>query len=81
MTSFSVKTRVKPDGTLQVAVATGLPESDVDVLLVIRPIKIGGATGANSWPPQFFGKTYGCLAEEPLVRAPQLEQETREKLR
>jgi hypothetical protein len=80
MTSFSVKTRVKPDGTLQVAVATGLPESDVDVFLVIRPMNTGTGTAANSWPHGFFEKTYGSLAEDALVRPPQLQQETREKL-
>lgn len=80
MTSFSVKTRVKPDGTLQVAVATGLPESDVDVLLVVRPFDAGSGKGANSWPDEFFEQTYGCLAEDPLVRPPQLLQETRENL-
>ena len=64
MTSFSVKTRVRPDGTLQVVVPTGLPESDVDVLLVVRPINAGSGKGVNSWPDGYFEHTYGCLAEE-----------------
>jgi len=38
MVSFSVKTRVLPDRTLQVATPTGLPEADVDVLVVVRPV-------------------------------------------
>jgi len=80
MTSFSLKTRVKPDGTLQVVVSTGLPESDVDVLLVVRPINADSGERANSWPDEFFEHTYGSLAEDPLVRAAQLLQETREKL-
>ena len=80
MTSFSLKTRVKPDGTLQVVVSTGLPESDVDVLLTIRPINVDSAESVNSWPGEFFEQTYGCLAEDPLVRPPQLPQESREKL-
>ena len=82
MTSFSVKTRLKPDGTLQVAIPTGLPEADVDVLVVVRPLDAGGGTVAQSgsWPEDFFDKTYGCLAEEPLVREPQLQHQTREKL-
>ena len=80
MTSFSLKTRVKPDGTLQVIVSTGLPESDVDVLLVIRPINALNGESVNPWPDEFSKHTYGCLAEDPLVRAAQLPQETREKL-
>jgi len=77
MTSFSLKTRVKPDGTLQVVVSTGLPESDVEVLLVIRPINVDSGESVNSLPDEFFEHTYGCLAEDPFVRAPQLPQETR----
>jgi len=80
MTSFSVKTRVKPDGTLQLVVPTGLPESEVDVLLVIRPLNAGNGQNVNSWPDHYFEHTYGCLAEDPFVRAPQLQQEAREKL-
>ena len=82
MTSISVKTRVKPDGTLQVAVPTGLPESDVDVLLVIQPLDTGGtnARSAPSWPTGFFDDTFGSLADNALVRPPQLPLEAREKL-
>jgi hypothetical protein len=82
MTSFSVKTRVKPDGTLQVAIPTGLPEADVDVLVVVRPLDAGNGivVQSGSWPEDFFDKTYGCLAEDPLVREPQLQHEAREKL-
>lgn len=82
MTSFSVKTRVKPDGTLQVVVPTGLPESDVDVLLVIRPLNAGSANAGPTaaWPAGFFDTTFGSLADDPLVRPPQLDLEAREKL-
>ena len=82
MISFSVKTRLKPDGTLQVAIPTGLPEADVDVLVVIRQSDAGSGKAAQTgpWPDGFFDKTYGCLAEDPLVREPQLPHEAREKL-
>ena len=82
MAAFTVKTRVKPDGTVQVAVPTGLPETDVDVLVLIRPRKAGeeNVPATGSWPEGFFDKTYGCLAEDPLVRQPQLQHEAREKL-
>ncbi len=82
MTSFSIKTRLKPDGTLQVAIPTGLPEADVDVRVVVRPLDPGSGEVAqsSSWPEDFFDKTYGCLAEDPLVREPQLPHEARENL-
>ena len=82
MTSFNLRTRVKADGTLQVVVPTGLPESDVDVLVVVRPLKVGGAIASSrsSWPEGFFDGTYGCLKDDPLLRPPQLKFEDREKV-
>jgi len=82
MTSISVKTRVKPDGTLEVAVPTGLPESDVDVLLVIQPLDTGSANArsAHSWPAGFFDDTFASLGDNELARPPQLPLQAREKL-
>jgi len=82
MTSFNVKTRVKADGTLQVVVPTGLPESDVDVLLVVRPSGPAGAKAAacRLWPDGFFDQTFGCLEDDLLVRPPQFQLDAREKL-
>ncbi len=82
MVSFSAKARVKPDGSLQVAIPTGLPETDVDVLVVVQPVGTGHEErpAVGRWPEGFFEKTFGCLAENPLVRGPQLLQEAREKL-
>ncbi len=70
MVSFSLKARVKSDGSLQVAIPTGLPEIDVDVLLVVQPFPAGREASAteNSWPVGFFKETFGCLTEDPLVR-------------
>jgi hypothetical protein len=82
MVSFSVKTRLMANGTLQMAIPTGLPEADVDVLVVVRhvaPCSTGSAAPV-SWPEGFFDKTFGCLAEDPLVREPQVQHEAREKL-
>jgi len=84
MVSFSVKARVTPDGTRAsgMAIPTGLPETDVEVLLVARPLGAGGeeALAVGSWPAGFFEKTFGCLADDPLVRGPELPQEARAKL-
>ena len=82
MVSFSLKTRVKPDGSLQVAIPTGLPETDVDVLVVVQPLPAGrgGSATGNSWPHGFFEETFGCLNEDPLVRGAQLQSEAPEKL-
>jgi len=34
----------------------------------------------GSWPEGFLERTFGCLAEDPLVRGPLLQHEAREKL-
>ena len=77
-----MKARVKPDGSLQVAIPTGLPESDVDVLVVVRPVCAAPEEGPaiGSWPEGFFERTFGCLAEDPILREPQFQHEAREKL-
>ena len=33
------------------------------------------------WPPYFFEKTAGCLADDPIERAPQGDYEIRETLK
>lgn len=38
MVTIPIKTRLEADGTLSLHVPTGLPESDVEVLLVVQPI-------------------------------------------
>ncbi len=84
MVSFSVKACVKSDGSPAsgMAIPTGLSETDVDVLVVVRPLGAGGeeVPAVGSWPAGFFERTFGHLADDPLVRGPQLPQEAREKL-
>jgi len=52
------------------AIPTGLPEADVGVLVVVRPIAAGSRRNAApaSWPEGFFDRTFRCLAGDPLVR-------------
>jgi hypothetical protein len=80
--SFFVKSRVGPDGSLRVAIPTGLAESDVEVLIVVQPVldQRNGALATNSWPERYFETTFGCQAEDPLTREPKLQLEPREKL-
>ncbi len=40
-----------------------------------KPLKSTG------WPPYFFEKTAGCLADDPIERAPQGDYEIRETLK
>jgi hypothetical protein len=77
MVSISVKSRVKPDGTLDLNIATGLPESDVEVLVVVQPLPL---EQHNGWPEGFIGRTFGCLRDDPITREPQSDYEVREDL-
>jgi hypothetical protein len=75
MVTIPVKTRIQPDGTLDLRLSTGLPESDVEVVVVIQP-----AAAPSTWPEDFFERTYGAFAEHPIERPPQGEFDGRETL-
>lgn len=69
---------MQPDGTLVVSVATGMPESEVEVLVVDNQIPADTPAGpSKNWPEGFFEQTYGACASGPLCRAPQGESEVR----
>jgi hypothetical protein len=74
MVAIPLRARLKPDGTLDLRVPTGLPESDVDVLVVVQP----AAERVAHWPEGFIDETYGAFADAPLERPPQYGLEARE---
>ena len=47
MVSFSIRSRVRPDGTVQVEIPTGLPETEVEVLVVVQPVTKQPPSGAG----------------------------------
>lgn len=77
MVTIPVKTRLEANGILNLRVPTGLPEADVEVVVVVQPIE----ARANAWPEDFFQETYGALADQPLERGNQGAFEVREVLR
>jgi len=83
MVSIAVKARVRPDGALKLEIPTGLPETDVEVLVVVQPLGDGKSSRpepAHSWPEGFIEETSGCLSDDPLTRHPQGDHEVREKI-
>ncbi len=80
MVSFLLKSRLGPDGKLEVTVPTGLPETDVEVFVVIQPLSPATPNGALGWSPGFFEATFGAFREEPLLPEPQPIMESREEL-
>ncbi|MGA3099811.1 MAG: hypothetical protein ABSF25_25435, partial [Bryobacteraceae bacterium] len=67
------KGRVKDDGTLDLHVTTGLPETDVEVLLVLEPMVLKSekvASREGGWPEGYFERTFGSFRESPLTYEP-----------
>lgn len=83
MQSIQLKGHVQADGTLELRVATDLPESDVDVVVVVNPIRSETEKATPSergWPPDYFERTAGCLASDPIQRWPQGGYEIRDEI-
>jgi hypothetical protein len=79
MTAIQLKGRIRADGTLDVHVNTGLPESDAEVLVVVQPASTEKDERRLSWP-DFVEKFAGIFADDPIVRGDQGSYEQREPL-
>lgn len=67
--TIPAKSHLDADGVLNLRVATGLPESDVEVVLTIRR----AASQVSTWPEDFFEETYGAFSECRIERGSQGE--------
>jgi hypothetical protein len=76
MVTIPLKARLQADGTLNIRVPTGMPESEVEVVLLIEPV----ATPLDKWPDDFFESTFAAFSQEALDRPEQEPLETREAL-
>ena len=77
MVAIPVKTRLGADGILNLRLPTGLPETDVEVVVIVQPVEIH----KNMWPEDFFEETYGAFAQHPIQRGSQRTFDEREVLR
>jgi hypothetical protein len=74
MHTFPAKARTANDGTLSLAIPTGLPDADVDVLVVLDVVSEPAANAPNAreavrrWPAGYFEEYFGALRGEGLVR-------------
>jgi hypothetical protein len=86
MHTFPAKARTANDGTLSLAIPTGLPDADVDVLVVFDVVSEPAANLPNAreavhrWPAGYFEEYFGALRGEGLVRPSQGVIEERESL-
>ena len=69
MITFPKKARTDKDGTLSLAIATGLPDSDVEVLVVVEAAQ--STATPNEWPEGYFAENFGSLRDAGLERPPQ----------
>jgi hypothetical protein len=73
MHTFPARARTATDGTLSLAIPTGLPDADVDVLVVLDVVPESGANPAGTprgWPAGYFEKYFGALRDEGVIRHP-----------
>lgn len=82
MITFPAKARTSSDGNLSLSIPTGLPDTDVEVLVVVdaagrvRP----EPTPSDEWPAGFFETYAGALANLGFERPDQGAHQDREPL-
>lgn len=74
MQAIKLDTRVGHDGILKLEIPVEVTDADVEVIVVINRKQKRG------WPPGFFERTAGALADDPLERPPQGNYEERDPL-
>jgi hypothetical protein len=80
MITFPAKARTGADGTLSLAIPTGLPDAEVDVVVVVEAVVRKTAMPADEWPEGYFAETFGSLRDAGLERPPQGQLEERLRL-
>lgn len=79
MKTLQTRSRTTPQGVLNIAVPTGLPNADVEVILIVHEASKNGAAermDSGAWN-KFVDETAGAWRGE-FVRPPQGEFERRE---
>jgi hypothetical protein len=77
MITFPTKARTDSEGTLSLAIPTGLPDADVDVVVVVEAVDKDKAIPADEWPAGYFAETFGSLRDTGLERPQQGQFEER----
>jgi hypothetical protein len=70
--TFPAKARTDADGTLSLAISTGLPDAEVEVVVVVvEPAGRDVNVPSDEWPEGYFARHFGSLRDAGLERAPQ----------
>ena len=71
MITFPTKARTDADGTLSLAIPTGLPDAEVDVVVVVEATGRDTSMPSDDWPEGYFAQHFGSLRDAGLERPPQ----------
>jgi hypothetical protein len=74
MQTIKLDTRVGRDGILKLELPLDVSDMDVEVLVVVQHKE------KRRWPPGYFERTAGSLADDPLQRPSQGDYENRDPL-
>jgi len=66
MQSIKVRQRVGADGILHLEIPTEIQESEVEVTVTYQKLPPQEAD-ERGWPVDFFERTYGICADDPIV--------------
>ncbi|OUL32018.1 hypothetical protein BV378_00330 [Nostoc sp. RF31YmG] len=83
MQSIKLCSHVGADGILHLEIPVGITDKEMEVVVIyqqIEPSAPAKTLQELGWPPGFFERTAGSLADDPIQRYPQGEYDTRESL-
>jgi hypothetical protein len=79
MITFPAKARTDADGTLSLAIPTGLPDAEFDVVVVLEAAA-RETVPTDEWPEEYFVRHFGSLRDAGLERPPQGQLQERLRL-
>lgn len=77
MITFPAKARTDADGKLCLAILTGLPDADVEVVVVVEAAGRDRTAASDEWPEGYFERHFGSLRDAGLERPPEGEWQER----
>ncbi|MBD2492444.1 hypothetical protein [Aulosira sp. FACHB-615] len=83
MQSIKLCSHVGADGILHLEIPVGITDKEMEVVVIYQQIEPSATPKTPEelgWPPGFFERTAGSLADDPIQRYPQGEYDTRESL-
>jgi len=76
METLSVSERTGSDGGLHLRIPLGRPEAEYDAVVVLQARTADcppNAPESLGWPPGYFERSFGSIADESFLRPPQDE--------